>query len=67
MSYILVREHEPPFVLSPANAAAYFDPGLVIRDTEKQGLAMLFRSPGAIKRLATFLVEHADPAYLSLV
>ena len=66
MSYILVREHEPPFVLSPANAAAYFDPSLVIRDTEKQGLAMLFRSPGVIKRLAGFLVEHADPAYLSL-
>jgi len=66
MSYILVREHEPPFVLSAANAAAYFDPGLVIRDTEKQGLAMLFRSPGVIKRLASFLVEHADPAYLIL-
>jgi len=64
MSYILLREHEPPFVLSPANAAAYFDPGLVIRDTEKQGLAMLFRSPGVIKRLAGFLVEHADRAYL---
>ena len=64
MSYILVREQEPPFVLSPANAPAYFDPGLVTRDTEKQGLAMLFRSPGVIKRLAGFLVEHADPAYL---
>ena len=64
MSYILLREQEPPFVLSPANAPAYFDPGLVIRDTEKQGLAMLFRSPGVIKRLAGFLVEHADPAYL---
>jgi len=64
MSYILIREQEPPFVLSPANAPAYFDPGLVIRDTEKQGLAMLFRSPGVIKRLAVFLVEHADPAYL---
>jgi len=64
MSYILIREHEPPFVLSPANAAAYFDPALVIRDTEKQGLAMLFRSPGVIKRLASFLVEHADPGYL---
>ena len=64
MSYILIREQEPPFVLSPANAPAYFDPALVIRDTEKQGLAMVFRSPGVIKRLAGFLVEHADPAYL---
>ena len=64
MSYILIREQEPPFVLSPGNAPAYFDPSLVIRDTEKQGLAMVFRSPGVIKRLAGFLVEHADPAYL---
>jgi len=64
MSYILLREHEPPFVLSPANAAAYFFFFIDTPTTEKQGLAMLFRSQGVIKRLAVFLVEHADPAYL---
>src|SRR5215471_8913175 len=61
--------HPDPRAGTPVRALArerpaYFDPALVIRDTEKQGLAMLFRSPGVIKRLAGFLVEHADPAYL---
>ena len=64
MSYILVREDEPPFVLTPESAATYFDPSSVIQDTEKQGLAMLFRSPGLTRRLATFLLEHADRRYL---
>lgn len=64
MSYILVREDEPPFVLTPENATTYFDPSSVIQDTEKQGLAMLFRSPGLTRRLATFLLEHADRRYL---
>jgi len=64
MSYILAREHEPPFVLSPETAAPYFERAMVMRATDKQGLSMLFRSPGVIKRLADFLVEHADSRYL---
>jgi Fic/DOC family len=64
MSYILARENEPPFVLTTENAAMYFDPSSAIQDTEKQGLAMLFRSPGLTRRLATFLLEHADRRYL---
>jgi Fic/DOC family protein len=64
MSYVLVRGGEPPFVLTPENAAPYFDPSTVIQDTEKQGLAMLFRSPGLIRRLASFLQEHSDRRYL---
>jgi hypothetical protein len=64
MSYVLVRENEPPFVLTTQNAATYFDPSTVIQDTPKQGVAMLFRSPGLTRRLATFLMEHADRRYL---
>jgi len=64
MSYILVRENEPPFVLTTENAATYFDPSTVIQDTDKQGLAMLFRSPGLIRRVASFLQEHSDRRYL---
>jgi hypothetical protein len=64
MSYILVRADEPPFVLTTENAATYFDPSTVIQDLEKQGLAMLFRSPRLIRRLASFLREHADRTYL---
>jgi hypothetical protein len=36
MSYILVSEGKPPFVLTVENAAAYFDPSSVIRDTAKK-------------------------------
>jgi hypothetical protein len=64
MSNILVRASEPPFVLTTENAATYFDLSTVIRDTEKQGLAMLFRSPGLIRRFASFLQEHSDRTYL---
>lgn len=64
ISYVLVSENEPPFVLTPDNAATYFDPSTVIKNTEKQGLAMRFRSPGLTKQLATFLAEHADRRYL---
>jgi hypothetical protein len=64
MSYILVRDNEPPFVLTTENAATYFDPSTVIQDTEKQSVAMLFRSPGLIRRLASFLQEHSDRTYL---
>lgn len=64
MSYILVRAGEPPFVLTTENAPAYFDPSTVIRNTEKQGLAMLFRAPRITRRLARFLIERADRRYL---
>jgi hypothetical protein len=64
MSYILVRDGEPPFVLSVENAGAYFDPSTVIRNTAKNSAARLFRLPGNRKRLAALLREHADRRYL---
>jgi hypothetical protein len=64
MSYLLAREGEPPFVLTPENAAAYFDPSTAIRDIEKHGLAMLLRSPSLRKHLARMLVAHADRRFL---
>jgi len=63
MSYILVAENEPPFVLTPANAVKYFDPSAIIKDIEKQGLAMRFRSSGLTRQLADLLEEHADPRF----
>ena len=39
-------------MLSADNAAAYFDPSTVIRNTAKNSAAMLFRLPGIRKRLA---------------
>jgi hypothetical protein len=64
MSYLLVREGEPPFVLAPENAAAYFDPSTAIRTIHKQGLAMLLRSPGLRRRVVRVLVAHADRRFL---
>jgi prophage maintenance system killer protein len=64
MSYILIRDGEPPFVLTVENAAAYFEPSTVIRNTHKQSLAMLFRSRTIKERLAKVLSDHADRRYL---
>jgi hypothetical protein len=64
MSYILMGDGQPPFVLSPENAAAYFDPSTVIRNTEKKSAAMLLRSPGIKRRLARLLLDHADRRHL---
>jgi hypothetical protein len=64
MSYILVHGGEPPFVLSAANAAAYFDPSTTIKDIHKSSGAMVFRLPAIRKRLAALLRESADRRYL---
>jgi hypothetical protein len=64
MSYLLVRAGEPPFVLSVANAGAYFDLSTLIRNTDKVGAAGLFALPGLRRRAATFLRDHSDRRYL---
>jgi hypothetical protein len=64
MSYILVRDGLPPFVLSVDNAAAYFEPSAVLRDLHKHSPAALFRVPGLRKRLAALLRDQADQRYL---
>lgn len=63
-SYILLRAGKPPFVLTVENAAAYFEPSTVIRNTSKLGPMGLFRLPGIKKRFAKFLEQQADPDYL---
>jgi hypothetical protein len=63
-SYILMQAGKPPFVLTVENAAAYFDPSTVIRNTRKLGPMSLFRLPGINKRFARFLEDHADTGYL---
>jgi hypothetical protein len=64
MSYILVRSRLPPFVLTVDNAAAYFNPSTLIRDTPKKSVVMLYRLPKIKKKFAAFLQEQADPGYL---
>lgn len=64
MSYILVREGQPPFVLSVENAAGYFDPSTVIRSLRKQTLTMLVRLPALQERFGKFLQAQANASYL---
>jgi hypothetical protein len=64
MSYILLREGKPPFVVTPANARAFFDPSTVIKKMGKRSIAMQFRMPGMKRRFGRFLKDHADARYL---
>jgi hypothetical protein len=64
MSYLLVRNGQPPFVLSVENAPGYFDPSTTIRRLRKRTLSMLVRLPGLQTRFAQFLRAQADASYL---
>jgi hypothetical protein len=64
MSYLLLWDAQPPFVLTVDNAEAFFDPSTVIRDIRKKSPAAIFRLPGIKKRFAKFLCAQADPRYL---
>jgi hypothetical protein len=64
MGYLLMRAGEPPFVLSLANAAAYFAASAVIRQTPKHGVAMRLRVVFARRRLAALLHRDAKRRYL---
>src|SRR5262245_27042207 len=64
MSYLLVREDKPPFVLTTGNAQAYFDIFTALRDADKNSPTALLRFHGARKRLAALLREQSDPRYL---
>lgn len=59
VSYLLMRESLPPFVLTVDNAEGYFNPSSVIRNLPKRGIKVLFKIPGIKKRYARFLEEQA--------
>jgi len=65
MSYILLRDGQPPFVLTPENALGYFDPSMALKDTPKSGAITLFRLPGIRQRLAALLREQSDARFLA--
>ena len=64
MSYFLVREGQPPFVLSVDNAATYFARSAAIRDSAKTGPAAFLRQIVGRRRLAALLVDRANRPYL---
>lgn len=64
ISCLLASAGEPPFVLTAENACAYFDPSGLIRNTNKHGLAALFRLPKVTRQFAAFLKEQANRDFL---
>jgi hypothetical protein len=64
MSYVLLREGEPPFVLTAANAAEYFAASSGFRDVRRSGLAALFRLPILRRRFAELLRRESRAEYL---
>jgi len=64
MSYILVRDGQPPFVLSTESAADYFDPSTVVKDVDKNSPATVFRLSRVTERLARLLRERSDARHL---
>ena len=64
MSCILVAGNFSPFVLSVANARAYFEASTTLRNTHKIGPVALFRLPGIRRRLAALLRDHDGARYL---
>jgi hypothetical protein len=64
VSYILLRDGLPPFVLSADSVAAYFDPSTAIKDVDKNSPATIFRLSRVKDRLATLLRERSDSHHL---
>jgi hypothetical protein len=54
----------PPFVLATGNAEAYFGFSAQVKNLPRNGLGGLFRLPRLKARIAGFLKEQADAAYL---
>jgi hypothetical protein len=67
MSYILVRDGKPPFVLSVDNAKAYFDPSTLVKETTKSAVTLLMKLPRLKKRFARFLEDQANRDYILTV
>jgi hypothetical protein len=64
MSYLLAREGRPPFLLTPDNAATYFEISAGIRDAARHNPAVRFRLSTLSTRLAELLAEDADRRHL---
>lgn len=65
MSYLLVRDGLPPFVLKVDNAKAYFDPSTLIRATQKHSMEALWRLPRMKRTFARFLRANVDKRSLA--
>jgi len=65
VSYLLMQDGQPPFVLSPENAREFFDPSSLIKSIDKREFLSHFRIPPLKKPFVRFLKRQADDAYLA--
>lgn len=64
VSYLLLREGHPPFVLTVDNATAFFNPASVVRRLPKRSITALVKMPKIKKRYAQFLEDQAQQRFL---
>lgn len=64
VSFLLLREGYPPFVLTTDNALGFFNPASVVRRLPKKGISALVKLPKIKKRYAQFLADQAQPRFL---
>jgi hypothetical protein len=64
VSYMLLREGQPPFVLTNKNMRSYFDFSTLIEKAKKGSLTMMFRQSRIKQSFANFLSHEADPKYV---
>jgi hypothetical protein len=64
MSYILMREGKPPFVLTVDNAKAYFEPSTMIGKSKRHSLLMYYRMLKMKRYFARLLQDQLNPDYL---
>ena len=60
MSYILVSNDKPPFILTVDNAKGYFDPSTVAKQTSKNVYGKLYKLPKIKRDFADFLKANAN-------
>ena len=65
MSWVLLREGQPPFVLTADNAADYFQASALAREVPKHGLRASLRAARLRRRGAALLRQGADPRFLA--
>ena len=64
MSYLLVRDGKPPFVLTVDNARSYFDPSSLVKKSKKDSITLLYRFHKLRNYFAEFLKENTQDGLL---
>jgi hypothetical protein len=66
ISYVLVREGRPPFVLTENNAQGFFDPSSVIRKVKKRNLIEQIKFKRLTRAFSDFLESQSNLDFLAL-